>query len=123
VSAVQHSSFDVSGAVKSSLLNSIRTGQLDTSNLEGILTQATGIAQVSALRNVLGSGDPVQIITSAARLIPAIFASIQGLFNPSISISVLSDAGAINQSVQRFTQAQSVLAIRRAQMENAFRSV
>lgn len=123
VSAIQHSSFDVSGAIKASLLGAIRTGRLNTSSLQSILTQATGIGQISALRNLIGGGNPVQIITGAARLIPGIFASVQGLFNPSISISVLPNTDAINQSMQGFTRAQSVLAVRRAQMENAFRSI
>lgn len=123
VSAVQHSSFDVSGAIKSSLLGAIRTGRLNTSSLQGILTQATGIAQVSALQRVIGTGDPVQILAASARLIPAIYASLTGLFNPSISISVLPNSDAISRSMERFTSAQSVLAVRRAQMENAFRSI
>ena len=123
VSAVQHSSFDVTGAIKGSLLGAIRTGRLDTSNLQGILTQATGVAQVSALRNVIGTGNPVQILAASARLIPAIYASVTGLFNPSISISVLPNSDAISRSMERFTSSQSVLAIRRAQMENAFRSI
>lgn len=123
VSAVQHSSFDVSGAVKSSLLGAIRTGRLNTTNLQSILTQATGIAQVSALQRVIGSGDPMQIISAAARLVPAIYASVTGLFNPSISISVLPNTDAISRSMGRFTEVQSVLAVRRAQMENAFRSI
>ena len=123
VSAVQHSSFDVSGAIRSSLLGAIRTGRLNTTNLQSILTQATGVAQASALKRVIGSGDPSQIIAAAASLVPAIFASINGLFNPSISISVLPNTDAITKSMERFTASQTVLATRRAQMENAFRSI
>ncbi len=123
VSAVQHASFDVSGAVKTSLLGAVRTGRLNTSSLQGILAQATGVAQVSALRGVIGSGSPTQILSAAARLIPSIFASVGGLFNPSISVSLLPNSGAVQQSMQRFTQAQSVLAVRALQMENAVRSL
>jgi hypothetical protein len=91
--------------------------------LQGILAQATGVAQVSALRGVIGSGNPVQILSAAARLVPQIYASVTGLFTPSISVSVLPNADAVQQSVSRFTRAQSVLAIRAAQMENAVRSL
>ena len=123
VSAQQHASFDVSSAIRGSLLNAIRTGTLNTTNLQNILAQATGVAQASALRSVIGGGNPIQILAAAARLVPQIYASVTGLFNPSISVSVLPNSGAVQQSVQRFTQAQSVLAIRRTQMENAFRSI
>jgi hypothetical protein len=123
VNASQHASFDVSGAIQSTLLNSIRSGRLDTRNLQGILAQATGVAQISALRGVIGGGNPAQIIAAAARLVPAIYASVTGLFNPSVSISVLPNTQAISQSLQRFTQAQTVLAVRRTQMENAIRSI
>jgi hypothetical protein len=123
VSATQHASYDVSGAIRSSLLGALRTGRLNTSSLQGILAQATGVAQISALRGVIGSGNPVQILSAAARLIPSIYGSVTGLFNPSISVSVLPNAEAVQQSMQRFTQAQSVLAIRAAQMENAVRSL
>jgi hypothetical protein len=121
--ATQHASYDVSGSIQSSLLGLIQTGRLDTSNLQGVLAQATGVAQVSALRAVIGSGNPVQIISAAARLIPSIYSSIQGLFNPSVSISVLPNTQAVTESLQRFTQSQAILATRRAQMENAFRSI
>jgi hypothetical protein len=123
VSATQHASYDVSGAIRSSLLGAIRTGRLNTSSLQGILAQATGVAQVSALRGVIGSGSPTQILSAAARLIPSIYGSVTGLFNPSISVSLLPNTDAVQQSMQRFTQAQSVLAIRAAQMENAVRSL
>jgi hypothetical protein len=123
INASQHASFDVSGAVQSSLLGLIRTGRLNTSSLQGVLAQATGVAQVSALRGVVGGGNPAQIIAAAARLVPAIYASVTGLFNPSVSISVLPNTQAISQSLQRFTQAQTVLAVRRTQMENAIRSI
>jgi hypothetical protein len=123
VSAQQEASFNVSGAIRSTLFNAIRTGTLNTTNLQSILSQATGVAQASALRSVIGGGNPAQILAAAARLIPQIYASLTGLFNPSISVSVLPNSGAIEQSMQRFTQAQSVLAIRRTQMENAFRSI
>jgi hypothetical protein len=123
VNATQHASYDVSGSIQSSLQSLIRTGRLDTRSLQGILSQATGVAQVSALRAVIGGGNPQQILAAAARLVPSIFASVTGLFNPSVSISVLPNTDAITQSLQRFTQAQTVLATRRVQMENAFRSI
>ena len=123
VNATQHASYDVSGAVKTSLLGAVRTGQLNTSSLQGILAQATGVAQVSALRGVIGSGSPTQILSAAARLVPQIYAGVSGLLNPSISVSLLPNTDAVQQSVNRFTQAQSVLAVRAAQMENAVRSL
>ena len=123
INANQHASYDVSGAVQSSLVGLIRTGRLNTSNLQSVLGQATGIAQVSALRSVIGTGNTVDTIRAAARLVPAIYSSVTGLFNPSVSISVLPNTAALGQSMQRFTQAQMVLATRRAQMENAFRSI
>lgn len=123
VNASQHASYDVSGAIQGSLLGLIRTGRLNTTSLQGVLAQATGVAQVSALRSVIGGGSPTQIIAAAARLVPSIYASVTGLFNPSVSISVLPNTEAIGQSLQRFTQSQSILAVRRTQMENAFRSI
>ena len=123
VNAVQHASYDVSGSIQSSLIGLIRTGRLDTTNLQGVLAQATGVAQASALRSIIGGGNPLQIISAAARLVPAIYAGVTGVFNSGISVSVLPNSQAVTQSVQRFTQAQSVLAIRKAQMENAFRSI
>lgn len=123
VNATQHASFDVSGAVQSSLLGLIRTGRLNTTSLQSTLTQATGIAQVSALRGVIGTGNPAQIISTAARVAPALYGSITGLFNPSVSISVLPNTEAIGQAMQRFTRAQTVLAVQTAQLENAFRSI
>lgn len=119
----QHSSFDVSRAIQGSLANLIRTGTLNTGNLQNVLLQATGVAQVSALSRAIGSGNPLQIIALGARLIPSIYSNIVGIFNARISVSVLPSAGAIEQSVERFTQSQSILAIRRAQMENAFRRI
>jgi hypothetical protein len=91
--------------------------------LQGILAQATGVAQISALRGIIGSGNPLQILSAAARLIPQIYGGVSGLLNPSISVSVLPNADAVQQSVNRFTQAQSVLAVRATQMENAVRSL
>jgi hypothetical protein len=123
VNATQHASYDVSGSIQSSLLGFIQTGQLNTSNLQSVLSQATGVAQISALRGVIGGGNPVQIIAAAARLVPSIYASVTGLFSPSVSISVLPNTDAITQSLQRFTQSQTILAVRRTQMENAFRSI
>lgn len=121
--ASQHASFDVSGAVQSSLLGLLRTGRLNTTNLQGVLSQATGIAQISALRGVIGGGNPAQIIASAARLAPAIYSGVTGLFNPSVSISVLPNTAAIGQAMQRFTQSQTVLALQTVQLENAFRRI
>lgn len=123
VSAVQHSSYDVSSVVRSSLMSALKTGNLDASKLQGILTRATGVAQVSALSKVIGTGNPQQILSAAATLVPSIYASISGIFNAEISLSVLPNAEAVQQSVDRFTRSQSVLALRRAQMENAFRSI
>lgn len=121
--ANQHASFDVSGAVQSSLVGLIRTGNLNTTNLQSVLLQATGIAQVSALRGVIGSGNPAQIIAAAARVAPALYGSVTGLFAPSVSISVLPNTDAIGQAMQRFTQAQTVLAVRATQLDNAVRSI
>ena len=121
VSAAQHTSYEVGNYLQDALLQQIRTGTLDTTSLQNILTRATGIGQVSALTRAIGAGDPVQILSLAATVIPTIYANITGIFNAGISVSVLPNTGAIEQSMQRFTQAQSVLAVRRARMENAFR--
>lgn len=121
VSATQHTSYEVGDYLQTALLQQIRTGTLDTGSLQNIINRATGIGQISALSRAIGAGDPVAILTLAARVIPTLYANIVGVFNSGISVTVLPNSGAIEQSVQRFTQAQSVLALRRARMENAFR--
>jgi hypothetical protein len=122
-SATQHSSYDVSRATQASLYGLITTGRLNTSSLQDTLVRATGIGQISALTRVIGGGNPLQILAATAVLAPRIYSSVTGLFNARLSISVLPNTQAIQRSVDRFTQAQSLLAVRRAQMENAFRSL
>lgn len=121
ISAAQHTSYDVTRSLQSALASQIRTGSLNTSSLQSTLAQATGVAQVQALTRVLGSGNPLQILAVGARLIPSIYANVTGIFNARISVTVLPNSGAVQQAVQRFTQAQSLLAVRKARMESAFR--
>lgn len=123
ISAAQHTSYDVSRSVQNDLARSIRTGNLSTTNLQSVLLRATGLAAVDSLARTIGSGNPLQILSAAARLAPTIFAGVSGVFNPRFSITILPNADAVEKSVQRFTQSQSILAARRARMENAFRSV
>ena len=123
ISATQHSSYDVSRATQASLYGLITTGRLNTASLQNTLLNATGIGQASALAKVIGGGNPLQILAAAAVLAPRIYSSVTGLFNTRLSISVLPNTQAIQRSVDRFTQAQSLLAVRKAQMENAFRSL
>ena len=121
ISAAQHSSYDVSRYLQGEIVQAVRTGSLNTSSLQNILTQATGLGQASALLRSVGSNSPTQNLILAARLLPSLYSTITGIFNARISVSILPNAGAIQQSMNRFTQAQSVLATRRARMENAFR--
>ena len=123
ISASQHTSYNVSRSLQNDLARSISTGSLSTTNLQSVLLRSTGLAATQSLARTIGSGNPLQILSAAARLAPTIFAGVSGIFNPRFSITILPNAGAVEQSVQRFTQAQSILAIRRARMENAFRSV
>lgn len=123
VSATQHTSYDVSRSLQNDLLRSLSTGRLSTSSLQSSLLQATGFAAGASLARTIGGGNPLQILSAAARLAPTIFGGVSGIFNPRFSVSVLPNAGAVQQSVQRFTQAQTILATRRARMESAFRSI
>lgn len=120
-SATQHSSYDVSRATQASLYGLITTGRLNTASLQNTLLNATGIGQASALAKVIGGGNPLQILAATAVLAPRIYSSVTGLFNARISVSVLPNTEAVQRSVDRFTQAQSLLSVRRAQMESAFR--
>jgi hypothetical protein len=122
-SAAQHTSYDVSRSVQSDLANSIRTGSFNTANLQSILLQSTGLAAGASLARTIGSGNPLQILSAAARLAPTIFAGVSGIFSPRFSITVLPNAGAVQQSVQRFTQAQTALATRATRLESGIRSI
>ena len=121
VSAAQHTSFDVGSSLQKDLAQSIRTGSLNTNSLQDALTRATGLGQASALLRTVGANNPAQTLLLAARLLPSLYSTVTGIFNTGISVSILANAGAIQQSVNRFTQAQTILATRRARMENAFR--
>ncbi len=121
ISAAQHSSYDVSKYLQGALIQAVRTGTLNTANLQNILTQATGLGQASALLRSVGTNSTAQNLILAAKLLPSLYSTVTGVFNARISISILPNSGAIQQSVNRFTQAQSILATRRARMENAFR--
>lgn len=121
ISAVQHTSYDMSRLVQSSMYGLLTTGRLNTTTLQGVLLQAVGVTQAQALARVIGTGNPLQIITAAASLAPRVVAGVAGLYNSRVSISVLPNTEAIQDSVNRFTQAQTLLAVRRSQMENAFR--
>lgn len=121
ISAAQHSSYDVSKYLQGELTKAVRTGNLNTSSLQSILTQATGLGQASALLRSVGTNSPAQNLLLAAKLLPSLYSTVTGVFNSNISASILPSSGAIQQSMNRFTEAQTVLATRRARMENAFR--
>jgi hypothetical protein len=121
ISAAQHTSYDVGSSLQKDLGQSIRTGSLNTNSLQNALTQATGLGQASALLRTIGANNPAQTLLLAAKLLPSLYSTVTGIFNVGISVSILPNAGAIQQSVNKFTQAQSILATRRARMENAFR--
>lgn len=120
----EHTTYEVGQAMYSSLRSSISTGSLDTLALETLLTRATGIAQISGLNNALGYGfNPVSLISLGIRLVPTLVSNISNIFNAKISVSVLDNREAIDRAVGRFTEAQTVLARRRASLENAFRRI
>lgn len=121
ISAAQHTSYDVGSSLQKDLVQSIRTGSLNTNSLQNALTRATGLGQASALLRTIGANNPTQTLLLAARLLPSLYSTLTSVFTNGISVSILPNAGAIQQSVNRFTQAQTILATRRARMENAFR--
>jgi hypothetical protein len=122
-SAKQHTSFEISALTSAALGSAFQTGTISTSNLENILAQVSGFAQAQALVRTMGSGDPTRILLASARLIPQIYSNITGLFNARFTVSILPSQDAINRSMQRFTQVQTVLAQRRARLEQAFRRI
>ena len=123
ISAAQHTSYNVSRSLQNDLARSISTGNLSTTNLQSVLLRSTGLAATESLVRTIGAGNPLQMLSAAARLAPTIFAGVSGIFSPRFSVTILPNAGAVQQSVQRFTQAQTVLASRAARLEDGIRSI
>lgn len=121
-SAKEHTSFDIGNFMYSALANNIRTGNLNSSLLERTLLNSTGLGYSLGFSRALGRGaSPANMIAAGISLAPRLYSIFNSVFTNGISVSVLADPGAISQAAYRSFSAQSVLATKRAQFENAFR--
>lgn len=126
-SAQEHTRYLTQGSTLQALRLPITQGNLSADGLVGIMTRSVNFGQAEGLIRTLGNGFNPQSIAGmavyAATVAPQIIGAVQGVFQNGISVSVLQDTNAIQQATTRFTRAQTMLEMRRARLESAFKRI
>lgn len=126
-SAQEHVRYQTQDTTFQSLRTSITQGNLNASALTSIMTNAVNFGQAEGLVRTLGNGFNPQSIAGmamyAATVAPQIIGAVQGIFQNGISVSVLTNTDLLQQAATRFTSMQTMLEMRRARLESAFRRI
>lgn len=126
-SATEHARFDTQAVAFRSLRLPLSQRTLSGDTLESIMNQAVNVGQTQGLIRTLGNGFNPQSIAGmaayAARVAPTIIGAVQGIFQNGISVSVLTNTSQLQTAATRFTRAQTMLEMRRARLESAFRRI
>lgn len=126
-SAQEHVRYQTQGTTLQALRTPITQGNLSAGVLTTVMTNAISFGQAEGLIRTLGNGFNPQSIAGmamyAAVVAPQIIGAVQGIFQNGISVSVLTNTSALQQAATRFTRAQTMLEMRRARLESAFRRI